>query len=185
MRIISAATFFFVCLAFTAAVAQTRTARIELDSPPFQGVKDDAKLMTVPDRPENEQQQFEQSIKDVHFDFDRADLRDQDRQVLAADAEWLKAHPDVLITLEGEADDRGEIIYNLVLGGQRAETTRQALLRLGVPGDRIAFSTGWGKLYPVCTQTDESCWSQNRRTHIGMWPPQEQPGTPSIALAEK
>ncbi len=163
---------------------------IWLDAPPVQGIQDNSKLIASPDLPSSDEQQFRQAIHDVHFDFDKADLRDQDRQILASDAEWLKAHPNVLITLEGDADDRGDVVYNLVLGGERAETTRQALLRMGVPPDRIAFSTGWGKLYPVCTQDDDSCWSQNRRTHISTWPPEDQAtsttatATPSITLAD-
>jgi len=172
MRIIAATTF-LVLFAFTTAFGQTRPL-IELDAPPFQGIQNDAKLVAAPAAPATERDQFQQSVQDVHFDFDRADLRDQDRQVLASDAQWLKAHPNIVIRLEGYADDRGDIIYNLVLSGERAETTRQALLQLGVGNDRIAFSTGWGKLYPVCAQTDENCWSQNRRTHISMWPPDDQ-----------
>ena len=182
MRLITAAAFCFVVLG--TAFGQSRLS-IGLDAPPFQGVKDDAKLTSAPAVPSDQQQQFEQAIKDVHFDFDHADLRDQDRQILASDAEWLKGHPGVLITLEGDADDRGDILYNLVLGGERAETTRQALLRMGLTDDRIAFSTGWGKLYPVCTSSDESCWSQNRRTHIALWPPATQAASSTTALAAK
>ena len=33
----------------------------------------------------------------------------------------------------------------------------------------IVFATGWGKLYPVCNQSDESCWSQNHRAHFEPW----------------
>jgi peptidoglycan-associated lipoprotein len=62
-----------------------------------------------------------------------------------------------------------------VLSDRRAIATRDALVELGVPSDRILFSTGWGKLYPVCMQSDESCWSQNRRTLITPWPSLPQP----------
>jgi peptidoglycan-associated lipoprotein len=108
-------------------------------------------------------------LRDIHFALDRADLRLEDRQVLASNAEWLKAHPDVNITIEGDADERGEIIYNLVLSDQRALATRDALISLGVPTERIVFTIGWGKLYPVCQQLDESCWSENRRAHFARW----------------
>ena len=171
MRFIFTGVFIFGC-AIGSGFPQANPS-ISLDAPPFQGIKDDSRLAATPDVSAGVRGEFQQAVKDVHFDFDRADLRDTDRQVLASDAEWLKAHPDVIIRLEGNADDRGDIVYNVVLAGQRAETTRQALLRLGVPSDRIAFSTGWGKLYPVCTQADESCWSQNRRTHIALWPPEQ------------
>lgn len=183
MRILYPA-ILFMFLGLSTAFAQIRPG-IELDAPPFQGVKDDAKLVGTPTATESERDQFQQAIKDIHFDLDSAVLRDQDRQVLAGDAEWLKAHPDVLIRLEGEADDRGDILYNLVLSGQRAETTRQGLLQLGVPDSRIAFSTGWGELYPVCTEPNEDCWAQNRRTHIGMWPVPQAGATSSPAIAEK
>jgi peptidoglycan-associated lipoprotein len=136
---------------------------------------EDAKLIAAPPVPPVEQQQFQQAIKDIHFDFDRAELRPEDRAILASDAEWLKSHPDVLITLEGDADERGDIVYNVALSGERAKTARDALVDLGVAADRIAFATGWGKLYPVCPESNESCWSQNRRTHISTWPPEEAP----------
>jgi outer membrane protein OmpA-like peptidoglycan-associated protein len=131
----------------------------------------EVKLPPVPPLSPSQQQQFQQDVKDVHFDFDRSELRDEDRTILAGDAEWLKAHPDVFITLEGDADERGDIVYNVVLSDRRAIVTRDALVELGVPSNRILFATGWGKLYPICTQPDESCWSQNRRTHIASWQP--------------
>ena len=135
----------------------------------------DQKLISTPANSSSDQQQFEQNVKDVHFDFNRAELRAEDQATLTSDADWLKAHPDVLITLEGDADERGDIVYNVVLSGARATVTKDALVDLGVPADRIVFATGWGKLYPVCSQSDESCWSQNRRTHFATWPPPEEP----------
>jgi outer membrane protein OmpA-like peptidoglycan-associated protein len=133
------------------------------------------KIPAVPALPSSERQQFQQDVKDVHFDFDQADLRAEDRVILASDAQWLKAHPEVLVTLAGEADERGDIVYNVVLSDRRAIATRDALVELGVPANRIVFATGWGKLYPICSQSDESCWSQNRRTHIEPWEPVPQP----------
>jgi peptidoglycan-associated lipoprotein len=116
-----------------------------------------------------QKQEVDQSLKDVHFDFDRTDLRADDQQSLEAAANWLKAHPDVYITIAGEADERGSIVYNLYLSDERAKTTRDALVSLGVPAERIVFATGWGKLYPTCLTSEESCWSQNRRAHFEPW----------------
>lgn len=132
-------------------------------------------LIATPPVPSSEEQQFQQDVKNVHFDFNQALLTDEDKTILSSDADWLKSHPSVLVTLEGDADERGDIIYNVVLSGERATATKDALVELGVPADRIVFATGWGKLYPVCSQSDESCWSQNRRTHFATWPPPEQP----------
>ena len=141
----------------------------------------EVKVPAAPPLPANQQQQFQRDVKDIHFDFDRSDLRAEDRTILASDAEWLKAHPDVLVTLAGEADERGDIVYNVALSDRRAIATRDALVQLGVSPERILFATGWGKLYPICTESEESCWSQNRRTHIEPWQPMPtQP--PEVAL---
>lgn len=113
-----------------------------------------------------QQQAVVENLKDINFDFDRHDLSDRDRQTLQQDANWLKANPQATVSIAGDADERGEIVYNLVLSQKRAEVTRDALISMGVPGDRIEFATGWGKLYPVCNQSGESCWAQNRRAHL-------------------
>lgn len=97
------------------------------------------------------------------------DLRTEDQSILQSDAQWLKAHPDVVVTIEGDADARGEIVYNVVLSDKRAENAKDALVSMGVPASQIVFATGWGKLYPVCSQDDETCWSQNRRAHFSAW----------------
>jgi peptidoglycan-associated lipoprotein len=135
----------------------------------------DVNVPSATELPRTEQQQFQQDVKDVYFDFDRSDLRMDQRRTLAADAEWLKAHPDVLITIEGDADERGEIVYNVDLSDRRAIATKEALVALGVSADRIVFFTGWGKLYPTCEQADEGCWSQNRRSHFETWEATPEP----------
>jgi peptidoglycan-associated lipoprotein len=116
-----------------------------------------------------EQQLVRQNVRDIHFDFNRSDLRAEDRSTLEQDAQWLKAHPDTVVTIEGDADERGGIVYNVALSEQRASVTKDALVSMGVPADQIVFATGWGKLYPVCFASDESCWSENRRAHFAAW----------------
>jgi len=116
-----------------------------------------------------EQREVQQNVRDIHFDFNQADLRAEDRSALDQDAQWLKAHPDMLVTIEGDADERGGIVYNVALSEKRASVTKDALVSMGVPADQIVFATGWGKLYPICFTSDESCWSQNRRAHFAAW----------------
>ena len=142
-----------------------------------------------------QKQEVQQNLKDVHFDFDRYELTPQDRQNLESTANWLKANPEVYVTIAGNADERGSIVYNVVLSDKRAKVTRDALIQMGVPEDHIVFATGWGKLYPVCTQSEESCWSENRRAHFEPWqagslaasktaPAQSQPASPSLTAAK-
>ncbi|HEV2717249.1 MAG TPA: OmpA family protein [Terriglobales bacterium] len=116
-----------------------------------------------------QQQTVEQSVRDIHFAFDRSDITPEQRAVLQADAEWLKAHPNNFIVIEGDADERGGIAYNVALSDRRAIAVRDALLGMGVPANQIVFAEGWGKLYPVCNQSDEACWQQNRRAHFSLW----------------
>ena len=116
-----------------------------------------------------QQQEVQQSLKDVHFALDQYDLTSDDRQSLESTANWLKANPEVYVTIAGDADERGSIVYNLALSEKRAAVTRDALVGMGVPADRIVFATGWGKLYPVCDRSDDSCWSENRRAHFEPW----------------
>jgi peptidoglycan-associated lipoprotein len=117
----------------------------------------------------NEQQMVNQNVKDIHFDFDRAELRPEERSILESNAQWLKDHPTVVVTIEGDSDERGDIVYNLMLSDLRATATKDALVSFGVPADQIVHAVGWGKLYPICTQAEESCWEQNRRAHFEAW----------------
>jgi peptidoglycan-associated lipoprotein len=177
---------FLTAIFISGAIAIASGQSIQLDPSELNGTENPAretKLVSMPPLPSDEQQQFESSVKDVHFDFDKSDLRPEDRTTLQQNAEWLKAHPQVIFTLEGDADDRGSIFYNLVLSAERANAVKDVLVEMGVRSDQIAFATGWGKLYPTCSESDESCWSQNRRTHFATWPPAEQEAT-NVASAD-
>ena len=118
---------------------------------------------------QQQEQDIQNNLKDVHFAFDQYELTAEDRQSLEATANWLKANPGVYVTIAGNADERGSIVYNVYLSDKRAKATRDALVAMGVPENQIVFATGWGKLYPVCSQSDESCWAQNRRAHFEPW----------------
>ena len=122
-------------------------------------------------------QAFDSNIKGVYFDFNRADLTPADKSALQQDADWLKQHPEVTFTIEGDADQRGSIPYNLFLSDARALAARDELVKLGVPEKQVLFAEGWGKLYPDCQQDDESCWSKQRRAHFAPWSPEATPAT--------
>ncbi|HEU4370978.1 MAG TPA: OmpA family protein, partial [Methylomirabilota bacterium] len=76
-------------------------------------------------------------LADIHFDFDKADIRETDAKVLDANAVWLKAHTDHLILIEGHCDERGTSEYNTSLGDRRAKATMNYLVSRGVPAARI------------------------------------------------
>jgi len=114
---------------------------------------------------ETEAQLFTQNVKDVFFDYDTAEISQQYQQVLQSDARFLQQHPDMKFTIEGHCDERGSTEYNLALGDNRANATKQALISLGIPADRIR-TISYGKEKPFCTESTEACWAQNRRGHF-------------------
>ncbi|MFY9562356.1 MAG: peptidoglycan-associated lipoprotein Pal [Terriglobales bacterium] len=112
-----------------------------------------------------EQQLFAQNVKDIYFDYDKADIRPDQQGPLQADAQFLQQHPNIGITIEGHCDERGSTEYNLALGTNRADAVKNALIQSGVGGDRIK-TISYGKEKPFCTESNESCWQQNRRGHF-------------------
>jgi peptidoglycan-associated lipoprotein len=104
-------------------------------------------------------------LAEIHFDYDRADVRDADRAILTRNAEVLKKYDFLKITVEGHCDDRGSVEYNLALGERRAKAAHDYLLQLGVPADRMK-TVSYGKEVPLCQEASESCWAQNRRAHF-------------------
>jgi peptidoglycan-associated lipoprotein len=110
---------------------------------------------------------FAQNVKDAFFDYDKADIRADARAALAQTAQFLRAYPQLRVTIEGHCDERGSTEYNLALGDRRAQAVRQFLISLGISADRLE-TVSWGKERPFCTQANESCWQQNRRGHFVM-----------------
>jgi peptidoglycan-associated lipoprotein len=98
----------------------------------------------------------------VHFAFDQYNVEDNDKQILSRQAAWLAKYPSVRVTVEGHADERGTREYNLALGARRANSVKEFLVSQGVSTARVE-TVSYGKERPICTQSDESCWAQNRR----------------------
>ena len=79
---------------------------------------------------------------------------------------WLKLdHVSAVVEIEGHCDERGTERYNLALGERRAKAAMDYLASLGVPANRLKM-VSYGKERPQCTDSEESCWSRNRRGHF-------------------
>ena len=104
-------------------------------------------------------------LADIHFDFDKADIREADVAKLDANAGWLKSNTDQLLVIEGHCDERGTPAYNTALGDRRAKATKNYLVSRGVPAARIAVIS-YGEERPACGQKADECWAQNRRAHF-------------------
>jgi peptidoglycan-associated lipoprotein len=98
----------------------------------------------------------------VHFAYDRSDLDDQGRSTLQRQAAWLQKYPSVRVQVQGNCDERGTREYNLALGARRASAEKDYLVSLGVSPDRVD-TISYGKERPVCTESSEDCYAQNRR----------------------
>jgi peptidoglycan-associated lipoprotein len=98
----------------------------------------------------------------VHFELDRYNLSPEAEATLQKQAALLQLYPQIVITIEGHADERGTREYNLALGERRADTVRNYLATLGVSPDRVSVIS-FGKERPQCPEASEGCWSQNRR----------------------
>jgi peptidoglycan-associated lipoprotein len=99
----------------------------------------------------------------VHFDYDRYDVREEDRTALQRQAQWLQKYPQVRVTVEGHCDERGTREYNLALGARRANAVKEYLVSLGVSSGRVQ-TISYGKERPICTDSSEACYAQNRRS---------------------
>ncbi len=104
-------------------------------------------------------------LADVHFDFDRADVRERDRAVLATNADVLRKFDFLVLAVEGHCDERGTVEYNLALGERRARAAYDYLVSLGVSASRLK-SVSYGKETPLCREANEDCWVRNRRAHF-------------------
>ena len=106
---------------------------------------------------------FNQNVGNtVYFGYDRYDLSAEAQSQLQKEAAWLQQYPQHTLTIEGHCDERGTREYNLALGERRANSVSNYLTALGIDKSRIS-TISYGKERPICTDSNESCYSQNRR----------------------
>ena len=101
----------------------------------------------------------------VYFDFDQDTLRPEFQAIMACHAKYLQDQPGSRVTLEGNADERGTREYNLGLGERRGNAVSGALQGAGGSASQITV-VSYGEERPTCADSDESCWSKNRRVEI-------------------
>jgi peptidoglycan-associated lipoprotein len=98
----------------------------------------------------------------VYFDFGEFAVKPEYREVVTQQAEFMKAHGNVVVTLEGNTDERGSSEYNLALGEKRADAVRKSLEVMGVPSGQIKTAS-FGEERPRLACHEEQCWKENRR----------------------
>jgi peptidoglycan-associated lipoprotein len=108
-------------------------------------------------------------VLDAHFDFDKSNLRKDAREILTMDASVLKGllrdFPKASIVIEGHCAERGSAEYNIALGDRRARVSKEFLIEMGVPADRLKI-VSYGRERPQCVESTQVCWQNNRRAHF-------------------
>jgi peptidoglycan-associated lipoprotein len=118
---------------------------------------------TIPGPAAGSQEELTVEVGDrVFFDFDKYNIRADQRGTVEALAAWLDANPAVTLTIEGHCDERGTREYNLALGERRANSVRDYLVALGTNPARLS-TVSYGEERPAVLGSNDSSWAQNRR----------------------
>lgn len=104
-------------------------------------------------------------LADVFFDFDKYNIKDRYRDVLAQNADMLMENPDVSLLIEGHCDERGTNEYNLALGEKRAKAVMDFYIAYGIDADRLSMIS-YGEERPFALGHNEEAWAKNRRAHM-------------------
>jgi peptidoglycan-associated lipoprotein len=105
------------------------------------------------------------ALRDINFEFDQYALTDEAKATLDQLGQALKGNPQFLVTIEGHADERGTVEYNVALAEQRAQAAKAYLVALGIDASRID-TISYGEQRPLDAAKDELAWAINRRAHF-------------------
>src|SRR5262245_21744923 len=103
----------------------------------------------------------------LKFEFDKADLRPEDKELLARIAGILMTSHDYTISVNGHTDDVGSAAYNQALSERRARAVYDYLMKAGLSKD-ILSAQGHGKSRPLVPGTSEAARAKNRRVELGI-----------------
>ena len=101
----------------------------------------------------------------VYFDFDKAEVREDQMETIRSNAKWLRDHPSVAVNLGGHCDERGTEEYNMALSEERATSVREALISMGVQPHRLS-AVPYGEAQPADPRQIEEAWALNRRVEF-------------------
>jgi outer membrane protein OmpA-like peptidoglycan-associated protein len=116
-----------------------------------------------------EQEAFNKNLQEILFPWNDHE-EPSNPSALDDNVRWLNDHANDRFYINGYASSRGELVYNLALSQRRADWVKQALISKGIAENRIVLAVGWGQLYPVCPETNDECWSKNRRVRFSYSP---------------
>ncbi|MCX6248966.1 MAG: OmpA family protein [Bacteroidetes bacterium] len=104
-------------------------------------------------------------LKNIFFDTDKYDLKEESRSELAKLMQLLRGNPLIHIEISGHTDNQGSSDHNMVLSRNRAQAVYDYLILNGIPKDRLTY-TGYGLTRPIDTNDTEQGRANNRRTEF-------------------
>ena len=102
------------------------------------------------------------SKRQIFFDYDKFDVKDEYRPLIEAHAKYLRENPNAKMLIQGSADERGSREYNVALGQRRSDNVKKMLILLGAKDSQLE-SVSLGEEKPACNEQNEQCWAKNRR----------------------
>ena len=100
-----------------------------------------------------------------YFDFDNTTIKSDSKNALIAHSQYLAANSSARVVLEGHADERGTVEYNLALGERRALSVSRFLQANGATASQIE-TVSFGEERPALMGHSDAAWSKNRRVEI-------------------
>ena len=102
------------------------------------------------------------SRRQIFFDYDKFEVKDEYRPVIEAHAKYLRENANAKMLVQGNADERGSREYNVALGQRRSDNVKKMLVLLGAREAQVE-SVSLGEEKPMCADHNEQCWAKNRR----------------------
>ncbi len=140
--------------------AQETVAEVET-----KGVEAQAVAGEQVDAAANEAQAALMDVSVFYFDFDNTTIKADSKNSLIAHSQYLAANSSARVVLEGHADERGTVEYNLALGERRALSVSRFLQANGATAGQIE-TVSFGEERPALMGHNNDSWSKNRRVEI-------------------
>lgn len=169
-----------------AAKVEAETARVEASTAREETAKAQAEAERIRKRAEAEMDRLQEALGKIaetrrtalglvmnlnsdylKFEFDKAELRPEDRELLSRVAGILLSSEEYTVSVNGHTDDVGSDAYNQKLSERRAQAVRDYLVRAGLPAEILSV-TGHGKARPLVTGTTDGARAKNRRVELGI-----------------
>ena len=116
----------------------------------------------------------------LKFEFDKAELRAEDRELLSRVAGILLSSQDYTVSVNGHTDDVGSDTYNQKLSERRAQAVRDYLVKAGLSPEIVSV-TGHGKALPLVRSAGDAARAKNRRVELGIANTRIQYGRPPLS----